>query len=103
MIWGDRDWKDEESLKVFRETSAIILDYFLAIEDYEDRNGVRLEDFIQLNKQWKQEKEQHQNKTDKEMSDISKNILEKYKKLVEKIGKEKFIIYDDGTIEYKVR
>ena len=101
MLWEGREWNDDGLLKSFKKYNSIIQDCKLAIEDYEDRNGLELKEFRELNGKWKQVKLDSKLKTDNELCEFSESIINEYYYLLEKIGKERFIFYEDGTVEYK--
>ena len=84
-------------LKYFRRQN---LRYQLALENYVDDTGDEIPILIET---WKKQGELRKNKEiwsiDKQLLE-SKKIQENFQKIVEIIGKEKFIFYDDGDINY---
>ena len=102
ILWNGREWKDEILLDKFKKNNSIILDCKLAIENYEDFRGEIVEEFNNINILWKNEKSKSLNMTDFETCKIAEEFVKKYYQLIEKLGKENFIFYEDGTVEYKV-
>ncbi|MBQ7880303.1 MAG: hypothetical protein IJ358_00450 [Clostridia bacterium] len=102
MLWNGKEWNDETLLENFKRNNSIILDCQLAIESYEDFRDEIVEDFHNLNKLWKNEKVKSVNMTDFQIYEISEDFIKRYYKLIENLGKEKFVFYNDGTVEYKV-
>ena len=73
----------------------------LAFEDYCDSIGNEPELYIQINEKTKQLREQKNQLDENTKIKISLDILEQYEDLLNTVGKEKFIFYKDGSIEYK--
>ena len=102
MTFNGREWANMELLNSYKTNSGLILDYKLAIENYEDFTGKRVEDFHAIDKLWN-DKKSNTNLNDDEMYNESVAILNKFKALVNSIGCENFTTYKDGSIEYKVK
>ena len=103
-MWGGRVWKNQEVLDNFSNNMGLLLEYQLALESYMLLNNIKNDDRIE--------------KAIKALSDLRKrakiindeeevvvcqestNIIQHFNKLINEIGNEKFIFYDDGTIEY---
>ena len=102
ILWCGKTFNDEKILEEYKQNSRLILDYQLALESYSDFNNQKLEEFYSINKLWAKRKSSETNKQldEDQLLDLSCQVLEAYKKLVGKIGKEKFMVYDDGSIEY---
>ena len=99
MNYNNIKWHDEEMFENFKNTSGLILDYKLALENYEDFNNVKLDKFSEIEKMWYNR--ENSKLTNIELLALAKKVLESYKTLVNEIGIENFIIYKDGGIEYK--
>lgn len=99
MIWHGRDWKNEENLRCFKNNSSKILDFKLAIENFQDFNNVKIDKFKEIETMWKDVNDL--SKTEKELIEISQNVIGRYLSLIDEIGKQHFIFYQDGTIEYR--
>ncbi len=92
----------KEKIKTeFDKNMSKILYLQLAFEDYCDHSENEPELYIKINKKTKQLREQ-KNKLDEDTKiKISLDILEQYEELLKIVGKENFIFYKDGSIEYK--
>ena len=99
--FNGREWQNEELLKQYRENSAKILDCQLALENYEDFNNVLVDKFSNISKNWVDIKKKIN--TDEQLYEASCNILQNYLAILEEIGREKFIFYKDGLIEYNAK
>ena len=98
MIWDNVEWNDTIMLTNYKKIVGLILDYKLAMENYEDFNNKNLANFHELDKVW-------HNRNNKEMSnnelfELANNVLNDYKNIVKEIDDGHFITYDDGGIEY---
>lgn len=89
--------KGENDLKYLRKQN---LRYQLALESYVDNTGDEIPLLIET---WKKQGELRKNKNewsnDRQLVE-AKIIQDNFQKIVEKIGKENFIFYDDGDINY---
>ncbi len=99
MIWENIEWKDESLLNEYRKNVALILDYKLALENYEDFTNIKLAKFCKIEKFWYDGK--RNKSTEVELFNLSKKVLKDYANLVNKLGKQNFIFYKNGGIEYK--
>lgn len=68
----------------------------LALESYFDDNN---DEYLELFDKFNERLKKYRSKTDKTTTD-SEYIVNELMALIEKLGKEKFIIYDDGDVEY---
>ena len=92
--------KQENQEKILQELMKQILRYQLALEDYELDTGNeldllmttwrKLDIFRKKKKNWSLEKQIQE----------AEIIQEDFKKVVNEIGKEHFVFYDDGDINY---
>lgn len=89
--------KGENDLKYLRKQN---LRYQLALESYVDNTGDEIPLLIET---WKKQGELRKNKNewsnDRQLVE-AKIIQDNFQKIVERIGKENFIFYDDGDINY---
>ena len=85
----------------FEKNMSKILYLQLAFEDYCDSIGNEPKSYIQINEKTKQLREQKNQLDENTKIKISLDILEQYEDLLNTVGKEKFIFYKDGSIEYK--
>lgn len=85
----------------FEKNMSKILYMQLAFEDYCDNTGNEPELYIKINEKTKQLREQKNQLDENTKIKISLDILEQYEDLLNIVGKEKFIFYKDGSIEYK--
>lgn len=72
----------------------------LAFESYEDNIGLDLDEITQIYSDIADLRQKKEKLLIDEKLDISNKILEKCDNLMEKLGKDKFIIYEDGCVEY---
>lgn len=72
----------------------------LALENYEDDTGENLQLLIEANLELKKYRETKQNLSREEQINITEKIIEKYNQIIDIIGKDKFVFYDDGDINY---
>lgn len=104
-MWGGRIWKDQEILEKFSHNMGLLLEYQLALESYMLLNDIKNNDRIEnAIKALSDLRKLAKNINDEEEEDLYKEtikIINQFKLLISEIGKEKFIFYDDGTIEYK--
>ena len=72
----------------------------LALESYEDDTGENLQLLKEANLELKKFRETKQNLSGEEQINITEKIIEKYNQIIDIIGKDKFVFYDDGDINY---
>lgn len=87
-------------MKEFDNNMSKVLDIQLALENYQDNTGENTDlinkAFSEISILRKSENEL----SEEERLNSSKNLLIKLNKLLDEIGREKFIFYDDGDIDY---
>ncbi len=92
----------EEKIKTkFEKNMSKILYLQLAFEDYSLHSGNEPELYIKINEETQQLREQKDQIDEKTKIEKSLDILNQYEELLKIVGKEKFIFYEDGSIEYK--
>lgn len=96
------EWSDENLLNEFKRVSGLILEHKLALENYEDFTGNRVEDFRVAEADWKALKQGISAFTESEIVLKAQEILKFYQQLIQQIGTEHFLVYPDGSLEYKV-
>lgn len=75
----------------------------LALESYEDFYDVKIDELSELRKELKDFRLMKEKMTEKEKYVNTKRLVEAYIKLIEtKIGKDKFVFYDDGDVLCKL-
>ena len=98
--FNGKEWSSEEEYLKFKANSNKILNYSLAIESYADCFGkdevYKDIAFIKL-KEFRQTK---QTMTENELLQVSGALSILFEDLVQRIGKEKFMIYEDGDINF---
>lgn len=72
----------------------------LALESYEDDTGEKLQLLSETNLELKKFRETKQNLSREEQINITEKIIEKYNQIIDIIGKDKFVFYADGDINY---
>ena len=72
----------------------------LALENYEDDTGENQQLLKEANLELKKFRETKQNLSSEEQINITDKIIEKYNQIIDIIGKDKFVFYDDGDINY---
>ena len=90
----------KEEDKRVKELMSHILDYQLALENYEDLRG---EDLDCLDSTFEKLHELRQNRKiwdDEKKIKEATEILQVFQDTVEKLGKENFTFYEDGSVAY---
>lgn len=72
----------------------------LALESYEDDTGENPQLLKEANLELKKFRETKQNLSSEEQINITEKIIEKYNQIIDIIGKDKFVFYNDGDINY---
>lgn len=103
-----KEWKYEmekismnNKIDNLKKNMSKIMDLSLAFENYCDNTGSNL-DF--LNEIYKKASDLRNKKDllgEEEQIKISNEIINDFEKLLDTVGRDKFIFYDDGSIEYK--
>ena len=91
----------EKIKEEFEKNMSRILYLQLAFEDYCDHSGNEPELYVQINEKTQQLREKKDQIDEKEKIKISLDILKQYEDLLNIVGKEKFIFYEDKSVEYK--
>ena len=99
--YNGREWSSEEKYLEHKFNARKILKGSLAIESYEDFTGNSLDLSDRVFKELSEYRKNKPNMTEEELLKASYELVEKFNILFDKIGKEKFIFYDDGDVEYK--
>lgn len=93
--------KRRESLGQFDKNMVDILEINLALESYEDDTGEPMsEEELKVYADLRLLKEQKKDLSEEEKINISGNILFRLNKVLDKIGRDKFVFYDNGVINY---
>lgn len=74
--------------------------YQMALENYLDNTG---KDEELINEVWEKQakvREAKFHEPEDKLVEMAKELLEEFKKVVEKVGKENFTFYEDGDLEY---
>ena len=82
-------------------TMKQITNLSLVIENYVDNTGNNINLFDEINLLISELRKNKDTLTDSEKKELIDNILEKINYFIEIAGKDKFIYYEDGTVEYK--
>ena len=98
--FNGRVWSSEEKYLEFQLNVRKNLKASLALENYADCEGKDEiyddEAFYLYDKYIENKKEMNE----QELLELTSLIVKKFNELFEKIGKEKFIFYDDGDVNY---
>lgn len=88
-------------MEEYDKNMSEILDIQLALENYQDNTGRKIsllnETFLELEKL----RQTKNNLSEEDLVKSSTEILMKFNKVLDMIGREKFIFYDDDGIGYK--
>ena len=93
--------KEEKNNDLLKENMSKILDLQLAFETYIDNTGAKIDLSEQTYNDIKELRKNIDNFTKNENIIKSNKILTNFEKLLELVGHDKFIFYEDGKIEYK--
>lgn len=86
---------------LFDKNMSKILDLQLAFESYEDNTGEKMSLLEQIYQDINNLRKRKNELDSKEKVETSNEILINFEKLLDAVGRDKFIFYDDGKIEYK--
>lgn len=86
---------------LFDKNMSKILDLQLAFESYEDNTGEKMSLLEQIYQDINNLRKRKNELDSKEKVETSSEILINFEKLLNIVGRDKFIFYDDGKIEYK--
>ena len=91
----------EKMLISFNKNMSKILDLQLAFESYIDNTGKNIPLLEQTYKNISNLRKNKDELGDEEKNIISNEILNNFEKLLDMVGRDKFIFYEDGKIEYE--
>ncbi|MBO5102925.1 MAG: hypothetical protein J6C13_02410 [Clostridia bacterium] len=95
-----KEWSSEKIYFKYKEFLKCNLSRDLALEDYaDDTNDEQIYNFEPF-KKLNFFRENKATMNEQELLSITEEIFVGFNKLIEEIGKEKFIFYDDGGVEY---
>ena len=99
---GGKEWSSEDAYNKAIFNIRRVFRYDLAFEDYEDDNGVTLKELDPIYEGLKEYRAKLKENllNEVELIKITDKIINQFDKVVDIIGKEKFIFYDDGGVEY---
>lgn len=86
---------------LFDKNMSKMLDLQLAFESYEDNTGEKMSLLEQIYQDINNLRKRKNELDSKEKVETSSEILINFEKLLNIVGRDKFIFYDDGKIEYK--
>ena len=93
-------WEDKNLQKKFKENSYLIFRFQLAIENYQAENDLRLDKLDEFNTILKEIRQNGLNYSEKEIVEKTNLCVILKEKILDKIGRENFIFYDDGDLNY---
>ena len=99
--YNGREWSSEEKYLEYKANSCKILNSSLAIESYQDFTG---DEDSEISQAYKKLGLYYKNKpvmTEEELLKTSYELVKIFDAIFDKIGREKFIFYDDGDVNYK--
>lgn len=102
MKYLNYEWTNEALLNEFKSVSGLILEHKLALENYEDFTGNRVDSFHKLEAKWREIKENLSQYTENENVAKAQEILKENQATIKAVGSEHFLFYADGSVEYKV-
>jgi len=98
--FNGRVWSSEESYLKFQANIRKNLKCALALENYADNNGddeiYKEESFVLL----KEYRIKQKDMTEQQLLQTTELIGKKFDELFTKIGKDKFVFYEDGDVTY---
>ncbi len=104
--WYGREWINQDVLKKFSNNMGLLLEYQLAFENFclikgvED-NGVK-QTMQSLSNIRNSSKNLHNEEDEIAIYEKTNELIKQCSLVVDNIGRDKFLFYEDGTIEYKV-
>ena len=99
--YNGREWSSEEKYLEHKFNGRKILKGSLAIESYQDFTG---DEDAEISQAYKKLGQYYKNKpvmTEEELLKTSYELVEIFDAIFDKIGRDKFIFYDDGDVNYK--
>ena len=91
----------KEGLDDFKKNMGEVLDIQLALEGYQLNTAIEVPWISEAYKAIGDLRRKRDDLTEEERIKESEDLLKKLHSVLDKIGKEKFIFYDDGGIGYK--
>ena len=91
---------NNKKLNEFDNNMSLILDYSLEFENYSDDMGEEPKKLIEIYSSIEKLRQEKDTLDYKTKIKRSKEIINKFQKLIEKVGKEKFKFNSDGSFFY---
>ena len=96
-----REWENEDLLNKYRKNSRKMFKIDLAVESYVDDRGAKsIPKCSEMFELTKAHREKRTILGEKDLVADSEEVLVKLYKDLEELGKDHFIFYEDGTVEY---
>lgn len=98
--FNGRQWSSEEKYLEFKSNVRLYMSRSLGVENYADCTGddsVYDDISFQLLKQYREKKDKM---SEDELLESTAIIIEEFDNLLNKIGRDKFIFYEDGDVNY---
>lgn len=73
----------------------------LAIESYVDNTGNNIDTFNEINLLIRKLRSKKDIMTNDQINNLTNDILKKIDIFLDMVGREKFVFYEDGVVEYK--
>jgi len=103
--WYGREWLNQDVLKKFSNNMGLLLEYQLAFENYCLINGVEDDSIEQIMQNLANIRNSSKNlrneKEEIEIYEKTNELIKHCSLVIDNIGRDKFLFYEDGTIEYK--
>ena len=93
-------WEDKNLQKKFKENSYLIFRFHLAIENYQAENDLHLDKLDEFNTILKEIRQNGLNYEEKEIVEKTNLCVLLKEQILDKIGRDNFIFYDDGDLNY---
>jgi len=100
MDWRKKIWEDQDKKKEYDKNMAIAFRYSMALENYFDSTGNNKKI---INNVWTKEAAVREAKfaePEEKVVEMSAALVDEFKKVVDLIGKDKFVFYDEDDLEY---
>ena len=95
-----RVWSSEENFLLYRKLSYKNFRSFLALENYDDLEKNPIPYDKSVSNKYCELTHQKDKMTEEELIKEYSLIAKKFDEILDKIGREKFIFYDDGDVEF---
>ena len=96
----NKDWKDKNLQKKFKENFYLVFRFQLAIENYLAENDLHLDKLDEFYTILKEIRHDGLNFSEKEIVEKTNFCILLKERILEEIGRENFIFYDDGDLNY---